>query len=181
MASSTTLTIPTHASRSLHDDVGELRAVVAADGDISALGAAHRHDVVSGPGNDGELMASLAVFPTFQSSRVVKSLPQEADSPPRRGHFQCLPLTGRRWQLWRPGWGDWNDRMSVRTNSYAVATAACQCRFRHSARALDKGLRAGFRCPLMAGCCLMASGIRRAFHDPERSGAHSIPSGRPRD
>jgi len=76
-------------------------------------------------------MASLAVFPTFQSSRVVKSLPQEADSPPRRGRFQCLPVPGRRWHLWRPELGVWNDRMSVRTNSYANATAACQGRFRH--------------------------------------------------
>jgi len=99
-------------------------------------------------------MASLAVFPTFQSSRVVKSLPQEADSPPRKGHCQCLPLPGRRWHLWRSGVGDWNDRMSVRTNSYAVATAACPGRFRHAARALAEGLHARFRCPLMAGCCL---------------------------
>jgi hypothetical protein len=123
-------------------------------------------------------MASLAVSPTLQSSQVVKSLPQEAGSPPRKGHFQCLPLPARRWILWRPGSGDWNDRMSVRTNSYAVATAACQGRFRHAARALDEGLRAGFRCPLMAGCCLLRSGIRRALHDPERLDAHSIPSGR---
>jgi hypothetical protein len=121
------------------------RCLVAADGDIRALGVAHRHDVVSGPGKDGRFMASLAVFPTFPCSQGVTWLPQETDSLPGNVHLPCLPLPGRRWLLWRPGSGDWNDRISVSTNSGAVATVACQGRFRHAARVLDEGLCAGFR------------------------------------